>query len=133
MLSVLLLVKAARGNHKIDDLEAKGLLKKQEREAMDPVAPFQRAMVPWAWILSLSDDAYSRAGLQPAKITSIAKKCCAARDGVQTIHTYLHTQLPYAYVHLITLLVNLQNLVLAVKCGMVFADAYHRRSAMVMA
>ena len=36
---------------------------------------------------------------------------------------YLHTQLPYAYVHLITLLVNLNNVIVSVKCGLIFGKA----------
>ena len=44
MLSLLLLVKAARGNSKISELVEKGLLTKKELEAIEPVAPFQRAM-----------------------------------------------------------------------------------------
>merc|ERR1711879_426623 len=46
-----------------------------------------------------------------------------ARQGIANINTFLDTQLPYAYVHLITLLVNLQNITLAMKCGVVIAKS----------
>jgi hypothetical protein len=123
MLSIMLTIKAAREYYSIEDLEAKGLMTANERLSLEPIAPFQRAMVTWSWIMAVADDAFTKAGAQPAKMTAVLKKCTTARDGIQTIHTYFHTQLPFAYVHLITLLVNLNNLVVAVKCGFVMARA----------
>jgi hypothetical protein len=97
MLSIMLTIKAAREYYSIEDLEAKGLMTNAERLSLEPIAPFQRAMVTWSWIMAVADDAFMKAGAQPAKMTAVLKKCLAARDGIQTIHTYLHTQLPFAY------------------------------------
>ena len=53
-----------------------------------------------------------------------------SRNSIQTIHTYFDTQLPYAYVHLITLMVSLSNLATAMKCGVVMANAWADVSAL---
>merc|ERR1712193_421083 len=75
----------------------------------------------WVWILRLCDVAFKSQGLPPPRYNAIVSKAQQARDGIQTIHTYLDTQLPFAYVHLIALLVNIQNLAFAIKCGFVCA------------
>lgn len=80
-------------------------------------------MVHWAWILRLCKVALAIAKAPAPRFNAICSRCLAARDGIHTLHTYLHTQLPFAYVHLITLLVNLQNVVSALKCGVLFARA----------
>lgn len=67
-----------------------------------------------------------RAEVLPGKQTLIIRKSLSARDGIQTIHTYLNTHLPFAYVHLITLLVNLNNLVMSIKCGVHGAKGIQR-------
>jgi hypothetical protein len=61
--------------------------------------------------------------LPPGKYRDVALECVAARNGISLIWTYLRTQLPFAYVHLVTFLVNLNNLVVSVKCGVVLAMA----------
>merc|ERR1712151_698197 len=44
----------------------------------------------------------------------------------------MDTQLPFPYVHLITFIVNVQNLTLAVKCGAAFAVAMAQNNIEVM-
>merc|ERR1719456_52248 len=61
--------------------------------------------------------------LPPGKYRDVAAECVGARNGISLIWTYLRTQLPFAYVHLVTFLVNLNNLVVSVKCGMVLSMA----------
>merc|ERR1719316_1241059 len=62
-------------------------------------------------------------GIAPGKFRDVAAQAILARNGISIIWTYLRTQLPFAYVHLVTFLVNLNNLVVAVKCGMVLSMA----------
>ena len=64
-----------------------GPLNCQPASASRQVAPFQRAMVPWAWIISINDEAFTRAEIPIGKMTPIVKKCLHARNGIQTIHT----------------------------------------------
>lgn len=61
--------------------------------------------------------------IPPAKQRDLTLECVRARDSVSVIWTHLGTQLPFAYVHLVTFLINVNNLVMAVKCGIVFAAA----------
>lgn len=79
----------------------------------------------WAWILRLCSMGFKEGDVPPPRMSHIQAQCVHARDGIQTIHTYLQTQLPLAYVHLITFLVNIQNLVVSVKGGVVFATAIY--------
>merc|ERR1719446_1677057 len=67
LLSVNLLVKAARDIDKVEDLVQKGFIKERERYAIESAAPYQRAMVCWAWILRVNDEAFMRAELPPGK------------------------------------------------------------------
>lgn len=123
MASVELIVKAAREQENLDSLVKKGLLTKEELSLLQGIQPFQRSMACWAWIMRVAHVALQQSKAPPPRFAAIQNKCCSARDGIQTIHTYLHTQLPFAYVHLISFLVNTQNLVVAVKTGVVFAEA----------
>merc|ERR1712008_406050 len=51
-------------------------------------------------------------------------ECIKAREGMALIIAHLDTQLPFAYVHLICLLVNLQNVVFAIQSGMHCSISY---------
>jgi len=77
--------------------------------------------VMWSWICALCTKIMEEQGIPPGKHRDIIAECVKARDGISLIWTYLGTQLPFAYVHLVTFLVNLNNLVMAIKCGVVFA------------
>merc|ERR550537_350484 len=126
MASIFLLVKAAREDPKDQDLVEKGLLSADEVGKLEGISPDGRAMVMWAWIMRLAQETFEGArGPRPhaPKLMMVFNQCIKARDGIQTIHTYLKTQLPFAYVHLLTLLVNVNNLVVSIKCGAVFIVA----------
>merc|ERR550537_907015 len=126
MASIFLLVKAAREDPKDQDLVEKGLLSADEVGKLEGISPDGRAMVMWAWIMRLSQETFESArGPRPhaPKLMMVFNQCIAARNGIQCIHTYLKTQLPFAYAHLLTLLVNVNNLVVSIKCGAVFIVA----------
>lgn len=123
MASIMLLLMAARGKDDTDSLASDGLLTAEEVKALEGVGPFQRAATMWVWILRLMDEAFKLVKAPAPRFAALMSRAMQARDGIQTIHTYLETQLPFAYVHLITLLVNLQNVVISVKAGVVFAVA----------
>lgn len=126
MASIFLLVKAARDDHYDSDLVSKGLISASELERLQGISLHGRAMVMWAWIMRISQETFEAArGPRPhaPKLMAVFNQCIAARNGIQVIHTYLQTQLPFAYVHLLTLLVNVNNIVVAIKCGAVFIVA----------
>merc|ERR550532_3631946 len=62
----------------------------------------------------------------------VMKQCLQARDGIANMNTYLDTQLPFAYVHFVTLIVNAQNVMMAVKSGVLFAKAVASLNIIVM-
>jgi hypothetical protein len=127
MASIFLLVKAAREDTRDADLVAKGLLSESELEKLQGISLHGRAMVMWAWIMRISQETFEAArGPRPhaPKLMAVFNQCIAARNGIQVIHTYLQTQLPFAYVHLLTLLINVNNLVVTIKCGAVFIVSY---------
>merc|ERR1712079_608226 len=63
---------------------------------------------------------------------AVIRQCLNARDGMAAINMFLDTQLPFAYVHLITLMVNVQNVIMAMKAGLVFAMAAAQGNTFVM-
>eukprot|EP00746_Dinoflagellata_sp_MGD_P035507 gnl/MRDRNA2_/MRDRNA2_185019_c0_seq1.p1 gnl/MRDRNA2_/MRDRNA2_185019_c0~~gnl/MRDRNA2_/MRDRNA2_185019_c0_seq1.p1 ORF type:complete len:328 (+),score=43.39 gnl/MRDRNA2_/MRDRNA2_185019_c0_seq1:100-984(+) len=133
MASIELLMFDARGIEDLSAIEHQGLLDHKEIGFLSTVPCSQRPIVMWSWILSACWEAMKLEGAPAPHFGAIQKECTAARVGVQTIHTYLNTQLPFAYVHLITFLVNLQNLVIAVKSGVIFALAWSESDISKMA
>merc|ERR1740139_333968 len=81
-------------------------------------------MICWAWILRICLSAMDYDHTPPPRTAAVMGQCVMAREGMAVMNTYLDTQLPFGYVHLITLLVNVQNIVMAVKSGIVFAQAW---------
>jgi hypothetical protein len=116
-----LMVQAARKELDLAHLVEEEVLTQEEQDLLDRCSPYQRAMVCWAWILRLAYLGWKDADLFPPSLSPIILQCMKARDGIETVHTYQDTQLPFAYVHLITLLVNINNTIVAVKCGVVAA------------
>eukprot|EP00408_Alexandrium_pacificum_P028540 CAMPEP_0171206328 /NCGR_PEP_ID=MMETSP0790-20130122/27006_1 /TAXON_ID=2925 /ORGANISM="Alexandrium catenella, Strain OF101" /LENGTH=429 /DNA_ID=CAMNT_0011671869 /DNA_START=144 /DNA_END=1431 /DNA_ORIENTATION=+ len=122
--SVELLVQAARDESSFDRLIEYDFLTDPECQALEKVDQlWQRPMVVWAWIMRICISAMDHQKVPPPRVNTLMAQCVNAREGMATINTYLDTQLPFAYVHLITLLVNVQNLVVSVKSGIIFATA----------
>lgn len=122
--SVELLVQAAKDDADMDRLIEEDFLTEVECAALSKVPLlWQRPMVIWAWIMRICTSAMDHHKTPASRVNSVIQQCINAREGMATINTYLDTQLPFAYVHLITLLVNVQNLVISVKSGIIFATA----------
>jgi len=98
-------------------------LTEAELDCLRPVAPYHRVMMVLAWILSMVVHAASLDGVAPPNVNAFHVQLVSARDGVNTVDTLLNTQLPFAYVHLIALLVNVNNIFVVLKCGYFFALA----------
>jgi len=120
--AVELLVQAARDEESEERLFAQDLLTEVEWQALKKVEIlWHRPMVLWSWIMRICVSAMDHHKTPPPRVSAVMMQCVSAREGMATINAYLDTQLPFAYVHLITLLVNVQNLVVSVKCGIIFA------------
>lgn len=122
LASIKLVVFAARG-YEAATLVDDGLLDPEEAAVLEGVPQWHRPVIMWNWILQLCLTALDQNKTPPPRTTMIQKQCIAARDGLATINTYAETQLPFAYVHLVTLFVNAQNLVMASSSGLTVAVA----------
>jgi len=120
--SVELLVQSATGKDNLKELVAMDVLTPAEVEAVARKShPYQRPMMMWAWIMRICVASLDH-NKSPAPIAAkIIKHCCEAREGMAAIEHYLGTQLPFAYVHLITLLVNMQNIIFSILSGVTVA------------
>jgi len=132
MASVELLVQAARDDEEVEALTKLDLLTDAEADFIKEYDLWQRPMVIWAWIMHVITDSMDHDKTPAASRQAVIHQCTAARDGMANINMYLDTQLPFAYVHLITLLVNVQNLLMALKSGLTLAKAIPNADYFVM-
>jgi len=124
-MGISLIVNTCREKENIEGLGPKGdnLFTDDELQLVQQVPHRARPVIMWCWILMLVAKICDDLNLPPGKYRDVAMECLQARTGVSLIWTYLRTQLPFAYVHLVTFLVNLNNLVVSVKCGVVLSMA----------
>ena len=110
------MIAAFRDEQVLSDLLARGLLKAPEVEFLERLPPFQRGTACLLWILRLAEEVVPSDAARGWQL-ELEMDCKGAQGGMQMIHTYLNTQLPFAYVHLVTLLVNVNCNVVAVTTG----------------
>jgi len=130
LASVSLIVQTVRNKANVEALGPKqeNLLTADEVTLLADMPIRPRPAVMWSWICALCTKVLEEQGIPPGKQRDAVAECVKARDGISLIWTYLGTQLPFAYVHLVTFLVNLNNLVMAIKCGVVFAASVKNRN-----
>merc|ERR1712178_462379 len=97
------------------------LLTSAEIEVMSTIPYRTQAAVMWTWIMLLATKVMEEQAISPSKQRDITAEVIKARDGIEKIIVYMQSQLPFAYVHLVTLLVNMNNIVMSLKCGVVMA------------
>ncbi|CAK0840407.1 unnamed protein product, partial [Prorocentrum cordatum] len=124
LASVELVIKAARGIEKIDDLEIKKFLTAEEVELLTTLTPKQRAIAVWSWIARTCRMGFE--GLPPPNFNIVQQRCIMATQSIQLIDMYLCTQLPFAYVHLLTWLVHVQNVVVALNAGLAISQYWDK-------
>merc|ERR1719440_490716 len=87
-----------------------------------------QAAIMWTWIMLLASKVMEDQAISPSKQRDITAEIIKARNAIEKIITYLQTQLPFAYVHLVTLLVNLNNIINALKCGVIMAGQIQEKN-----
>jgi len=124
LASIELLVQAAQNREDLDFLVDLELLSPAEVAAMRRLSTlWARPLICWGWILHVCRSGLgSFHGIEP-RIAQIMSQVIWAKQSIIMINSYMDTQLPFAYVHLITLLVNVQNLVVACNSGILLAHA----------
>jgi len=135
LASVSLTVNMCRAGGQQGAVEALGpkrdnLLTAEEVAAMSAIPYRTQAAVMWAWILLLAAKTMEEHAVAPSKQRDVTIEVVKARDAIEKITTYMQTQLPFAYVHLVTLLVNLNNVIMALKCGVVMSDQINEKNYM---
>jgi hypothetical protein len=126
--SIFLLMKAVRGNASMTDMLYKCLLSEAELHVLQEVADLHgRAEVLWAWILRLCHESFDDAcGPMPYSIqlNKISDLCMRGSDGINIILINLDTPLPFVYVHLITLLVDINTMFFVAKTAVFSSVAF---------
>lgn len=128
--SIFLLLKAVRGKSDLNDMLYKGLLSEQELKALLAVEDLHgRTAILWVWVLRLCHESFSEAvGPMPYSIqcAKVAEICMSASSGFSCIDMHLRTALPFVYVHLITLLVDINTIFFIAKTAVVSAVAFQK-------
>jgi predicted membrane chloride channel (bestrophin family) len=119
--AVYLLAANCRETDVLPELQAFGLLTGEEVEIIGLVPAAHRPEILWAWILRVCYESWMLEKRPPPMFGVIQDQICQARNGIQAANTYLDTPLPFPYVQLVTLLANITNIVVCIKCGMTFA------------
>lgn len=119
LLAHMLLYKDGRGQLNLDDAIGKGLLLQQEAVVLQPLP--SRTQMVFAWLMdffsrALTDEGAASLGTTPVphaatQAPMILKRCLDGRGAAGGALAMVYTQLPFPYVHLLSMLVQLACLV----------------------
>merc|ERR1719331_6710 len=59
------------------------------------------------------------------QVFNMAQLTVQARNAIQVFWTYLRTPLPFAYIHVVALLVDAMVCLITVKCSLICVQSYH--------
>lgn len=143
MLSFRLLFLSARssahhvakilGRSELEILQIEGLLTAEEKEEMLEGIAFSShhlpkgsfdgdlAEIPWLWNCRAIHILFKAGAYPPPVLAMLHRLCLDARNGIDGVFTQMNAQLPFAYCHLITMLVQFSVFLSAVKCGLMIA------------
>jgi len=121
LLSYNLIFKQGRGKEDLKNLTKlvkRGLITEGELELIKDLP--SKPQVVWVWISQVIHGIAVQGKIRyPAVMVPILDELCAkGRGGIGTLFTYTDTQLPYVWVHMLSVIVTLVNLVIALKCGL---------------
>jgi len=118
-LSHELMYKQIRNDNDFQDLVENGHLLQEEMAILAPLS--SRPQCVWAWMCSyMAHLAYGESadggGRMPHAVTmlpQLLRLCCGARDAIGKLFTYTDSQVPFRYVHILSFIVWVHNLVQA--------------------
>lgn len=108
----------------LGDLVIAELLTDDEKRKLEELVSKPQAM--WVWIAGIFQRLAERGKLSSRLLNLVYGICMRGRASVgrgQGAFAYLDTQVPFAYVHFLSVLVHFNSLALAGKCGVVAAVA----------
>lgn len=122
LLSVELMFMEARGSEAdLGVLCRRHLLRNDEREKLEKLP--SKPQVVWVWIAGTLQR-LAEAGKLPSRLlVSLYGICANARGALGGVSVHLDTQLPFTYAHLLSVVVHVDNLLVAMKCGALAAVA----------
>jgi len=113
------IAKESRGGQKsLEELEVQGLLTAEERSWLEDSGNSPATL--WCWITALGAEALEMMKVAFPNHNMFFTETRMGIEGVNLCHQYLRTQLPFPYVHMITMLVNVNNMVMATVAGLKF-------------
>lgn len=122
MLSYELIFMQAQGTDgDLSVLIERNLLKEEEGRRLQPLS--SKAQVVWVWIASVFRLLSEQGKLSSRLLVRLYGICATGRGAIGAIFAHIDTQLPYAYVHLLAVLVHLNSILIAFKAGAVAAVA----------
>ncbi|CAE8593462.1 unnamed protein product [Polarella glacialis] len=129
-----LMYKQACGDEDLDDLVASGLLEESECSVLAPLP--SKGQVVWAWVAAyISHLAYgpveeggSRLPFAPTVMPELHRLCCKARGSLGATLAFVDTQIPFRYLHSLSLVVLMHNVIQAATSAVVISRAVRLKS-----
>jgi len=122
----LLFMQARDGEPDMVDLGKRQLLRDDERERLEQLSA--KPQVVWVWIAATFQRLAAAGKLPSRLLATLYEICMRARGAVGGVFTHMDTQLPLSYVHLISVVVHANAVLVAAKCGIMAAVAvWHLR------
>lgn len=127
--SLTCIAQECRGNTGLSGVLSMGLITEHEKGLLEsPIQEKAASTVLWCWMGTLSAELMEMVSLPPPNVNMLYNEIRLGIQGIQTLHHFLDTQMPFPYVHMITLLVNLHNMLVAAVAGLKFGIALERNS-----
>lgn len=129
--SLAALTQKSRGESNMSKLVKVDLITEQEAELLDlcPSAGF----VLWSWIGSLGDQILTTLKVPPPNRNPFWAEVQGASNSITRLEANHDSQLPFPYVHVIVMLVNINNISIAFRDGLHISQAYLAEAWMKLA
>jgi hypothetical protein len=101
-----------------DKLTKAGYLKPAEMDSLCQVRPADRAGCTWSFIAAVLHTMFEKEGIKPQAMNRMVLQCQIAVDMVSQLKVQICIQMPFMYAHMLALLVHLNNLLVALTCGL---------------
>mmetsp|Transcript_92726 Transcript_92726/g.177995 ORF Transcript_92726/g.177995 Transcript_92726/m.177995 type:complete len:403 (+) Transcript_92726:105-1313(+) len=124
LLSHRLLYAKARQKESPSDLQGivdSGLMTPDEAARLQDETA--KAQLVWVWISTIFVEMKKSGKIDHWFLGKLETLCAKATNSILTAFSYLHTQIPFNYVHLLVTNVILSNFLLVSKCGFVIGGA----------
>jgi len=120
MLSQALIYHTARKDLNLQRLVDDGLLAKSEKHVLQD-APGSMPQTVWVWVLDLWKSLHTKGHIEWWVLQEAQDIVVEGRRSVKTALTYITVQIPFGWVHLMTVMVNITILVLVLKSAIITA------------